>query len=461
KFVTRHRVAVASALALAIAVVTGVSATVWQARAAERERSRAQREFNAVRGLAQSMMGELHDAVAQLPGSTAAREILLRRGTQYLDALAAEAAGDDALRREVAMGYLRLSSVQGAFGGATLGDTESAAKNLKQAASLLQPLARRPGATPEDRVRLATVLAKQAQLETIAGKKAPLEEARTLLDSLTPDQASTSYALSVRTMVWREIANIQTDAHDYAAAEQSLQHVVDTTEMQMRSTPHNLDASYNLSLAYKNRGAVLELLGRTPEAIALYRKALDLDRGRVALEPGQGHWRLDLSFAEGAIASALLSQGDLDGARDGYERAVNIREGVVRDDQNDDFAKAALARGYDRLGTVHERLGRIGAAIEYRVKALRIYRERLETHPERDYVWRQYADAAFDDVMQSTAALQRAAPAERGQLAAWAIAALDDLQAVQTRWTRGTHAGALPPARDQVQAQRALIAATR
>jgi len=48
-----------------------------------------------------------------------------------------EAAGDDGLRREVAMGYLRLSSVQGNVGAAALGDRDSAIKSVKQAVALL------------------------------------------------------------------------------------------------------------------------------------------------------------------------------------------------------------------------------------------------------------------------------------------------------------------------------------
>jgi len=305
------------------------------------------------------------------------------------------------------------------------------------------------------------VLAKLSQLQKVADKKGPLDLARTLLDSLTPAEASTPSALVARAMVWSEISGIQQAANDWAGAEASLQHLVDAAEMHMRAEPRSLDASYNLSLAYKNRGAVLEMLGRRPEAIGLYHKALDLDRQRVAAQPGQTHWRVDLSFAEGAIASALLSQGDLDGARAGYERAVGLREDVVRQDPNDDFAKAALARGYDRLGTVHERLGQVEDALAYRDKAVRVYSERLEAHPDRDYVWHQYVDAAFDDVTACTEAMQGAAPAERRRLAAWATKTLDDLQTLQTRWSTGTHAGALLPAPNQVQAQRALIAAAR
>ena len=88
KFVRRHRVAVFGAVAVVAAVAAGTGATVWQARVAREERGRAERQFNAVRTLAQSVLGELYDSVSGLRGSLPAREILLRRVTRYLDTLA-------------------------------------------------------------------------------------------------------------------------------------------------------------------------------------------------------------------------------------------------------------------------------------------------------------------------------------------------------------------------------------
>ena len=75
------------------------SRSVWPRRSGKREsrdeeRNRAQREFNAVKSLATSVLGELHDAVVPLPGSLGARELLIRRGTEYLETLSANSAYD-------------------------------------------------------------------------------------------------------------------------------------------------------------------------------------------------------------------------------------------------------------------------------------------------------------------------------------------------------------------------------
>jgi eukaryotic-like serine/threonine-protein kinase len=462
KFVTRHGLAAAAAAALIVAVSGGVAATVWQAHVANRERMRAEREFNAVHGIAQAMLGEVHDAVAKLPGSTAAREILLRRGTEYLDTLSAEAAGSDPLAREVAMAYVQLSMAQGTISASTLGDQETARKSLAKAISLLDPLVRRPQALADDRVRLATAWGRLAEIQpTTADKRGSLDKARALLDALTPAESSSPHAIVARQILWTQTAQIQAAARDYAAAEVSEAHFLEAAEEQLRRTPGNLGANYNVSLALKYRGASLEMLNRRPEALALYARAQALDEQRVAAEPWNGAWRLDLSFSQGSIAAARLADGDLEGGRSGYERVVATREFVVQQDPHDDFARAALARGCDRLGGVYAQLGQAGPAIAYHDKALQIYRSRLDAHPERETVWGEYADAAYADVRSMIESKDRFTRKDRQMMAGWAGGVLDHLQAIQHRWATDGHRGALAPGTEDVQAQRADLARLR
>jgi non-specific serine/threonine protein kinase/serine/threonine-protein kinase len=462
KFVSRHGLAVAAAAALIVAVSGGVAATVWQAHVANRERTRAEREFNAVHGIAQAMLGEVHDAVSKLPGSTAAREILLRRGTEYLDKLSAETSGNDALAREVARAYLQLSIAQGTDSASTLGDRETARKSLAKAISLLDTLVRRPQAAADDRIWLATAWGRLAEIQpNTADKRDSLGKARALLDPLTPAEGSTAYAIVARQIVWTQTAQIQAAAQDYAGAEVSEAHFLEAAEEQLRRSPGSLAANYNVSLACKYRGASLEMLKRRPEALALYARALALDQQRVAAEPWREAWRLDLSFSQGSIAAARLADGDLEGGRAGYEQVVATRELVVQQDPHDDFARQALARGYDRLGGVYAELGKAAPAIAYHDKALQVYRDRLDAHPEREMVWSEYANAAYTDVSSTIELKDRFARKDQQTLASWADGVLDRLQAIQHRWTKDGHPGALAPPADQVQAQRAIIARSR
>ena len=89
KFVTRHRGAVAGAVVAVLILVAGLAATTYQARIAEANRQRAERRFEDVRRIATSLVFELHDSIADLPGATAARALMLRRASDFFDTLAA------------------------------------------------------------------------------------------------------------------------------------------------------------------------------------------------------------------------------------------------------------------------------------------------------------------------------------------------------------------------------------
>jgi len=91
KFVRRHQVGVAATVLIVVAISGGVISTVREARIAEANRRRAEARFNDVRKLANSFLFEFDDAIRNLPGSTPARSLVVKRALEYLDGLAGEA----------------------------------------------------------------------------------------------------------------------------------------------------------------------------------------------------------------------------------------------------------------------------------------------------------------------------------------------------------------------------------
>ena len=57
----------------------------------------AQRRFNDIRRLANSMIFEVHDSIAKVPGTTAARKVIAQRSLDYLDSLSQDAGHDRSL----------------------------------------------------------------------------------------------------------------------------------------------------------------------------------------------------------------------------------------------------------------------------------------------------------------------------------------------------------------------------
>ena len=156
RFIRRRKFGIAAAAAVFLTLVAGVIATSWQARVARAERARAERRFGDVRRLSTSFLFEFHDAIATLPGSTPARLLVVSKALEYLDSLAAEAAGDRDLQRELAAAYDRVGDVQGNPAAANLGDVEGALKSYEKAAAIRRTLAEAAPESLQARVDMAT-----------------------------------------------------------------------------------------------------------------------------------------------------------------------------------------------------------------------------------------------------------------------------------------------------------------
>lgn len=105
KFIRRNRIGVAASALILITILVGIGATLYQAKKAEAR-------FNDVRQLANSFLFEFHDAIEDLPGSTPARELVVKRAVEYLDKLAAESVNDPTIQRELATAYEKVGRIR-------------------------------------------------------------------------------------------------------------------------------------------------------------------------------------------------------------------------------------------------------------------------------------------------------------------------------------------------------------
>ena len=113
KFIRRNKLAVAAAVLVALTLACGGGATMREARRAHRQRARAERRFHDVRRLVVALIFDLHDAVEHLPGSIAARKLIVSQALKYLDSLAQAAGDEPSLQRDLVLGYIRIGNVQG------------------------------------------------------------------------------------------------------------------------------------------------------------------------------------------------------------------------------------------------------------------------------------------------------------------------------------------------------------
>jgi hypothetical protein len=145
--------------------------------------------------------------------------------------------------------------------------------------------------------REATQRSGEAPVEAGAQDGTSTRSRKTTIDAAPPGGTIDASRPNVRTSGFAALAEGAVIQRSREAAEESFAHA-----------PQNLDASRNLSLVYKQLGATLEMLKARPEAVKLYRQALDLDRRRAAAEPARPMWRLDLSFSLGALGAAQMAE---------------------------------------------------------------------------------------------------------------------------------------------------------
>ncbi|MDQ6655134.1 MAG: serine/threonine protein kinase, partial [Verrucomicrobiota bacterium] len=134
KFIRRNRVLAGAAVLFAAGLAVALVLTILAER-------RAERRFSEVRGLTNSYLFEIHDAIHDLPGATAARQLIVSRALEYIDRLATEARGDRALQLELANAYLKVGDVQGKPYTPNLGDSAGALRSYRNAVEIAVPIA--------------------------------------------------------------------------------------------------------------------------------------------------------------------------------------------------------------------------------------------------------------------------------------------------------------------------------
>lgn len=101
---------------------------------------RAERRLQQLRKLADTMIFDLYDQIASLAGATKARQSLVNTAIEYLDSLAAEAAGDPQLQLELATAYERVGDVQGNMANSHLGHPDAAIVSYRKGLALASKL---------------------------------------------------------------------------------------------------------------------------------------------------------------------------------------------------------------------------------------------------------------------------------------------------------------------------------
>jgi serine/threonine protein kinase/tetratricopeptide (TPR) repeat protein len=327
KFVRRNKVAVAAAAIVFLTLLGGIVASTWQAHRAsvqetiaKAEKARAERRFNDLRKLANSVLFDYHDAIKDLPGATPVRERLVRDALAYLDSLAGEAGNDPELERELAAAYERVGDVRGQAYSASLGDSAGAMESYLKA------------------LRIREDLVTAAPLN--------MQNRRDLADS------------------HRKVGNLLLDTSE---APRGLEHLQQALALYLdlaAKQPVNFDVRPDLAAIYNDIGLALEDRGDAPGALENHRKSLLLREELLAAEPGNQRHRRNLSVTYVNTGRALYLSGDLAGALEINRKALALRAVLVAEDPTNADYRRLLAISYQNDGDFREEFGDTRGALE-------------------------------------------------------------------------------------------------
>ncbi len=381
KMVRRHKVAV-PVVALAALLITGFAATTWW------EARRAQRRFAEVRGLAHSVMFELHDAIQKLPGSTAARELLIRRALEYLKNLSREAGSNDDLQSEVALGYERVAEVQGFLGTSNLGQVGTALDSIQKSREILERLRAHH---PSDRGVQRDYQRVSNELATAYGSSGNFQKAQeTARKSVAAAEENVraapadTFAIGNLSVAYGVLADEFTDQAQYEQAIPLRQKTEELARRVVELMPGNLESAHNLALAEKKLGALYGVTGRYTECREEYERAREIDEQRCAHNPTDMHCKLDLSYDYSDLGWVAARAGAFDDALVSHRRALELREEAARADPSDVRAATSVASSIGRIGMVLHNKGDLNGSLTELQNAAALY-EKQATRPEANW----------------------------------------------------------------------------
>jgi serine/threonine protein kinase len=335
KFVRRYRMPVAAACL----TITGLSAGLY---VADRQRRLAEERFQQLHLLARQVFN-LDDRIRLLPGATDARHQLVSMSLEYLERLGASARGDPDLAQEIGAAYMRVARIQGVPTGMNLGEAEKAEESLAKGDRFIDlALASRKDSAAalvvsagiaQDRMIIANTLERNSESAMQAAKAAERLGRLLRLGNITTDQRDAA------AMYYSRIALCDINLHRYEEGRQFARKSMETAAS-LPSEPAIRAAALSLI------GSSLRSEGRLEEALEALREARRIAEGPLPSEAGIRELNLYgilLRLGRTLGQDGGVSLGRTDEAIAVYRRAVELMEEQSSRDPHDQNARDRLA----------------------------------------------------------------------------------------------------------------------
>jgi eukaryotic-like serine/threonine-protein kinase len=373
-FVARHKTGVALSAGLVAALLVTAAVAVNEARIAHAQQLQAERRFNDLRRLANSLMRDIYPAVKDLAGSTSARQLIVGRALDYLDGLSHDASGDGTLERELASAYALVGDVQGNPFYANLGDPHGALDSYRKALAIRLQLA---AAEPEDATLRRELSGGYNQigsaltaLNNLTGALDNYREAALLLDGVD-GHSNDPRVLDQYAGSYYYLANAAMRAGDLHAADDAIRKasllrdgIVATDPAQRR------DVRTHSAGDHGTAASILAAAGDVQGAIEQQQRATDIMAALAREEPDNETLRTFRALAEQGLGGLQERVAQWRDALQSYRAAEPLLQAAATADPHNMFVRAYLMRNLERIGALEVQSGAIDSGLNHITEAL-------------------------------------------------------------------------------------------
>ncbi len=391
KFIRRHTAIVAATAIVILTLAVGMAVTL-------REKRIAERRFNDVRKLANSLIFEIDNSIADIPGSTAARKLLVGRALEYLDNLSREAKGDVSLQTELASAYERVGDVLGYPYAPNLGDSAGALASYRKALRIRESLvASSPNEVKMQRQLAGNYFRIANALEFTGDLNGALDALRKTLPiteklaagkadpELTDLFAGSHYFIAV----------LLSKTGDPAGALENYRRAAAIRQPVLQINPSNINLRAHLAADYSGMAASMRSLGDPVQAIAMQTQSIEILHELSSSEPNSVSLREYLGEAINKLGSLQRGKGRFADALAAEREAKQIFRSLLAADPNNSLAKGNVAFADNAIAEALVQSGQPTAAIEVLQESLATFRAMSPETASNRYVRSGFASANY------------------------------------------------------------------
>jgi non-specific serine/threonine protein kinase/serine/threonine-protein kinase len=366
RFVRRHAIALVLGFAALVLAAAGVAAIAWQSARAADAQARAERRFDDVRRLAHVFMFDVHDEIVNVPGTTRARELMVRTASQYLSGLAPEAGSDLGLQRELAAAFVRVGDAQGHPTSANLGDTAGARASYARAIDIAAAvLIAQPNDIEAERTRAMA----HRRLSDVLGWSGDLTSALSHceLSGRLFAAVAAHAAANAGDQLQVAIADIKLgdvlgnpnfpNLKRHAEAEASYSRALVALRNLAAADPADEQVRRYLGLILERIGTMHESAQRWTEATAAYQESFAIRQALASSSPSHVERQRDLAVAFEKLGNAQRFSGDLAASATSYRGALAQFVRLASADPSNAIAARSVAISKEKLAATLSDLG--------------------------------------------------------------------------------------------------------